>query len=479
MHWHGFLQKNTQQYDGVPGISQCPIAPGKTFTYTFQAELYGTTWWHSHWSSQYASGLSGPIVVYGPKNANYDVDLGPVLVTDWYHAYVSPLSTCIVGQKSILTRPQYWDLLSDLAQPLPKARYPYSQNVLINGKNNYDCSKTTLPCLEDAGQAVFNFTSGKTHRLRLINTSADAVMKISIDSHTMKVIANDFVEIEPYETNVVTLGIGQRSDVLVKADQSSKGSYWLRSVAPAGCASNNGTNQAMAAIFYEGADHHIAPTSTAQASYDNSVCENDPLSSTVPYYVLNPGNPATTQDMALQVKSNGTHGLWYMNNVSTVIDYNDPILLETKSGNLTFTAQQNVYDFGSNASVRLVVTNESPIAHPMHLHGHNMFILASGTGSWDGSIVNPNNPQRRDVQLIPASGYIVIQWTQDNPGAWPFHCHISWHLSLGMSIQIVEQPGAVKRSAATSAINQVCSDWWSYTDSIPPPGLVDQFDSGI
>lgn len=76
IHWHGLLQKNTQYMDGTPGVVQCPIAPGSEFTYRFQADLYGTSWWHSHWSSQYGSGLFGPIVVYGPKNEEYDSDLG-------------------------------------------------------------------------------------------------------------------------------------------------------------------------------------------------------------------------------------------------------------------------------------------------------------------------------------------------------------------------------------------------------------------
>lgn len=33
LHWHGLLQKETPEYDGVPGVQQCPIAPGKSFTY--------------------------------------------------------------------------------------------------------------------------------------------------------------------------------------------------------------------------------------------------------------------------------------------------------------------------------------------------------------------------------------------------------------------------------------------------------------
>lgn len=43
MHWHGLLQKMSQWMDGVPGIQQCPIPPGGSFTYSFNADLYGTS----------------------------------------------------------------------------------------------------------------------------------------------------------------------------------------------------------------------------------------------------------------------------------------------------------------------------------------------------------------------------------------------------------------------------------------------------
>jgi FtsP/CotA-like multicopper oxidase with cupredoxin domain len=39
--------------DGVPGVQQCPIPPGGSFTYSFLADLYGTSWYHSHYSAQY------------------------------------------------------------------------------------------------------------------------------------------------------------------------------------------------------------------------------------------------------------------------------------------------------------------------------------------------------------------------------------------------------------------------------------------
>jgi FtsP/CotA-like multicopper oxidase with cupredoxin domain len=57
-HWHGLLQKATPWYDGVPAVQQCPIAPGSSFTYQFKADLYGTSWYHSHYSAQYAGELA-------------------------------------------------------------------------------------------------------------------------------------------------------------------------------------------------------------------------------------------------------------------------------------------------------------------------------------------------------------------------------------------------------------------------------------
>lgn len=62
IHWHGIRQNGTMDMDGVNGITQCAIAPGSSFTYSFKAVQYGTSWYHSHYSVQYADGLQGPLV---------------------------------------------------------------------------------------------------------------------------------------------------------------------------------------------------------------------------------------------------------------------------------------------------------------------------------------------------------------------------------------------------------------------------------
>lgn len=142
--------------------------------------------------AQYAGGAAGAMIIYGPKNEDYDIDLGPVILTDWYHD-------------------DYFSLVEDtMAKASDNIPQPQSNNVLINGKMNFPCYEG-VNCTANAGVSKFSFTSGKKHRLRLINMSAEAMHKFSIDGHTMKVIANDFVPVEPYEVSVVTLAVGKYS----------------------------------------------------------------------------------------------------------------------------------------------------------------------------------------------------------------------------------------------------------------------------
>jgi len=65
IHWHGIDQRNSSWMDGVPGVTQCGIPPGESFTYEFTLTgQRGTFWYHSHVSAQYAEGLYGPLVSF-------------------------------------------------------------------------------------------------------------------------------------------------------------------------------------------------------------------------------------------------------------------------------------------------------------------------------------------------------------------------------------------------------------------------------
>ena len=85
IHWHGVRQLHSMPMDGVNGVTQCPIAPGDSFTYKFNVTQYGSSWYHSHYSLQYPDGLAGPMTFHGPSSANYEEALPPFLISDWSH----------------------------------------------------------------------------------------------------------------------------------------------------------------------------------------------------------------------------------------------------------------------------------------------------------------------------------------------------------------------------------------------------------
>lgn len=472
LHWHGMLQRDSQWEDGVPSISQCPIAPGHSFTYLFQAEIYGSSWYHAHYSAQYTGGAVGPMVVYGPSQLDYDIDIGPVMLTDWYHVpYFSIVADAVGTDLSLIP--------------------PTSDNILINGRSNFDCSKPSYSnstewlgsnlksniswtCVDNAEISKFQFQSGKTHRLRLINHGADGTHKFSIDGHTMKVIALDYVPVVPYETGLVTLGVGQRVDVLVTANNNTAGAYYMRTSAPGGAACGGSTSpQALAAIYYEGADTSVLPTTSS--AYNSTDCLSDDLSLTSPEFSITPSANPYQQDLELALVMNATGNYeWQVNNQTFRANFNEPLLFKAAAGNVSYPydPQWNVYNFANNNSVLLNVTNGTPFGHPFHLHGHNFYVLNAGTGVWDGTVVGGSNPLRRDMQMIPASGYAVFQFEADNPGVWPFHCHVAWHLSGGLAINIVSRPGDI--GPVPDVKPQTCTDWDWYSNH----NVVDQIDAG-
>jgi FtsP/CotA-like multicopper oxidase with cupredoxin domain len=67
MHWHG-IEVPIEQ-DGVPFVSQRPIAPGETYTYEFTVHQEGTFFYHAHSAMQEMIGLIGMFIAH-PRDAH-------------------------------------------------------------------------------------------------------------------------------------------------------------------------------------------------------------------------------------------------------------------------------------------------------------------------------------------------------------------------------------------------------------------------
>jgi FtsP/CotA-like multicopper oxidase with cupredoxin domain len=241
-----------------------------------------------------------------------------------------------------------------------------SDNNLINGKMHFDCSTVTpgdtTPCANNAGISKFKFQTGKRHRLRLVNTGGDGVQRFSIDEHTLTVIAEDFVPVKPYNTTVVTLGVGQRTDVLVTANVGRPDSaFWMRSNMTS-CSPAQKPN-AVAAVYYDGADTSSTPSSRAWDVPDPGTCANVDLAVTEPLFPIPLPEPTFTQGMDIELYKNASNvTLWKFNGVSMRTDYNHPVILHANEGNFTFPAEWNVVNYQSNSSIRIVVNNKGPVA---------------------------------------------------------------------------------------------------------------------
>ncbi|KAI4862115.1 putative multicopper oxidase [Hypoxylon rubiginosum] len=480
IHWHALLQKDTPYYDGVPGISQCPIAPGESFTYRFRADHVGTTFYHSHYSAQVNAGVSGPIVFHGPKSQNWDYDVGPVLISDWFHK-------------------EYFEIVKGVMGSGADRIAATSVNNLINGKMNFDCSTVTdgTPCVSNAGVSKFTLKPGKDNLLRIINGGSAGLQYFSVDDHLMTVVAMDFIPIKPYTTNVITLGVGQRTDVIIhgKTGNLTNQAYWIRSNISTTCALPD-QPYGLAALYYSDADSDANKVPTSQPQdYDVTRfgCGNEPLTLTQPLTPMPVKEPDTTVTINVIDTLNATGNDEYLlNNRTFHANYNLPVLKAviegTGSNTTTFDPLWNVLPTGDSKVFRIVWENQKfdpadpnlyalTFAHPMHLHGHDYQVLSAGPGPWDGSLdADASNALRRDTHILPPNGHLVVQFETDNPGVWPFHCHVAWHVSAGFDVNILERAQDLVNLPNTAEVmNQTCTAWdaWSATN------VVDQIDSGL
>ncbi|MCJ1404106.1 hypothetical protein MMC11_007331 [Xylographa trunciseda] len=485
IHWHGIRQLNQSAMDGVNGVTQCPIAPGQNFTYKFRAMQYGSSWYHSHYSLQYGDGLQGPMTIYGPSSDSYDAAIDPILMTDWAH--ISAFEAWTTGKTK-------------------------ADSILLNGMGQY-----VPPKLEGSHELkidllpkyTIHFKKGVRYLLRLINTSVDSTFIFSIDSHNISVIGMDFVPITPYNTTSVLIGIGQRYHVIVEANPnmaSQDGNYWIRTVPAKGCGSFNGVPEKKTGILRYNALSTSDPTTT-QNTFDEQ-CSDENYTNLSPILkwkvpeTINSHHPFVagfTKVKGPPYYPETEKNRWDLHHAPMWLDFGRPTLLhlsEDLEKNKPLVVVNG--DWSKDSWVELTILGQDlpakipgvdkgrlvpRVAHPIHLHGHDFALLAQSDQAYNityaNSIIQRNNPPRRDVALLPLGGFLVIAFKSDNPGTWLMHCHIAWHASSGLALQIIENKANITIEAETrDEMSRTCREWdrWVYKGNHYKPL---QDDSGI
>nr|AFN10626.1 laccase 1 [Hypsizygus marmoreus] len=429
IHWHGFFQAGSSWADGPVGVTQCPIAPGHSFLYDFSvADQAGTFWYHSHLSTQYCDGLRGVFVVYDPSDPHsslYDIDDGsPLLSFPIVHSsntFLRRINGHYSRRLSHLTSPSRYHT------PAPSAGLvPTPDATLINGLGRF-VGGAASPL------AVISVVSGKRYRFRLVSMSCDPNYTFSIDGHTMTIIEVDGVNVEPLAVDSIQIFAGQRYSFVLDANQAVS-NYWVRANPNVGDTGfDGGINSAI--LRYDGADE-VDPTTTSSLS--NSMAEIDlhPLTDA--------GAPGTAVQGGADVNINldvafSFTDLQFTMNGATFVSPTVPVLLQVISGARTASEllpAGSVYILPANKVIEISIPGGSVGSpHPFHLHG-----------------------VRRDVVSVGgASDNVTIRFTTDNPGPWILHCHIDWHLEVGLAVVFAEDSDTVAtESTRPTAWDELC-----------------------
>ncbi|KAI5309701.1 hypothetical protein KEM55_002613 [Ascosphaera atra] len=493
LHWHGLLQNGSNWMDGVSGITQCGIPPGKSFLYNFTVTgQFGTYWYHSHYGTQRGDGQFGPLIVHAPEEEDLKKEFGyesdqVVLLQDYYHKMSD-------------------ELLQEYLAPEAENNEPVPDGGLIQGRNRFECSRydhlrgmqgPKPECHANGTRyGEVRVAAGKKHRIRLINVGLFATHQFEIDEHNMTVVEGDATLVEPLQLQTLSVAVGQRYSFIIDANhavgkrEEIPPSFWMRAQMDTSCfkTKNKLLDIETKAILTYTTEHseqkspvehvlHPPDSKSFRIPFD-PLCRDLNTSLLAP---LKPQRPPPADH--LYVVQMGFHtGAYALSRAvingttwrPSVVPTLQHIVSSLHSDNTTLQAQpahglrdQYILEIPSGTQiVDILLQNFDDGSHPFHLHGHDFWVMAEseeqyfpyaeyqkGTGLFHPSSPSVTNPMRRDTVNVNGYGWTLIRLAADNPGVWALHCHVSWHLAAGLLMQLLvgkeqmadwEIPGAVK-----------------------------------
>lgn len=489
VHWHGLHQMGSNHMDGAPGITQCGIPPGGNLTYTFKVEQSGTYWWHSHHETQRTDGMFGMLVAHDEEHDAYSSSTGA------YDEELNIILSDLYFESGEYVLEYYLSRMSGGMEPVP-------DNALINGHGVFDCDKLLSEkerCKPNAGRlAEFDFKEGKNYRLRVLNAAAMAQFEFSLDNHELKVIEADGIEIEPEVVHYLPISSGQRYSVIVEANKKSSSGFLMRAKVNTKCfnylslylepeikAIVNYTKSSskwfqLAKRWLEG---NVRYYFTMKKGYSGAgkgqrLPKTTSWRDTIPeMYCLDlveskirPLKKETVPPADVTVLLNSKIMKFEKRNLAPFGFFNRtswqpaigapnllvdlgfidaastvhvPPIIGLDENTEKWGGHQLVADVPYNAVVELIINNGDEVAHPFHLHGHDVWLLNAyqpqhQNGQWTPASISDyrlDNPVKRDTITVPRFGHAVVRFRANNPGIWAFHCHIAWHVTTGMMMQ--------------------------------------------
>ncbi|KKO14515.1 copper resistance system multicopper oxidase [Pseudomonas putida] len=480
IHWHGIILPANM--DGVPGLSFHGIAPDGMYEYKFKVQQNGTYWYHSHSGFQEQVGVYGALVIDAkePEPFTYDRDY-VVMLSDWTDEDPARVLSKLKKQSDYYnyhkrTVGDFVNDVSEMGWSAAVADRKMWAEMKMSPTDLADVSGYTYTYLMNGQAPDGNWTGvfkpGEKIRLRFINGSAMTYFDVRIPGLKMTVVAADGQHVKPVAVDEFRIAVAETYDVIVEPESEqaytifaqamdrtgySRGTLAVReglhapvpavdprpiiSMSDMGMDHGGMNHDSMAGMDHgdmagmdhgsmAGMDHgDMADTSAPMQSHPDSET-NNPL---VDMQTMTP--TPKLGDPGIGLRDNGRRVLTYADLRSTFPDPDGRAPGRTIELHLTGHMEKFAWSFDgikfSDAEplrlkygerLRITLVNDTMMTHPIHLHG-----------MWsDLEDENGNFMVRKHTIDMPPGSKRSYRVTADALGRWAYHCHLLFHMEMGM-----------------------------------------------
>jgi len=460
IHWHGLLVPF--QMDGVPGVSFPGIKPGETYTYDFPVRQAGTYWWHSHSGLQEQVGHYGPIIIdpAGEDPIAYDRE-HVVVLSDWsfLHPHALFRKLKVNAGHFNMQKQTVAGLLKGQDQPL-KDRLEWGK-MRMDPTDIADVTGSVYTYLVNGHGPGDNWTGlfrpGERVRLRFINAAAMTIFNVRIPGLGLEVVATDGQPVVPVAVDEFQIAPAETFDVIVTPTQDRAFTLVAEASDRSGMARGTlAPRQGMSAVVPPLRERPLATMKDMGMGNMHHGMDMPGMDmsmraqSNAPTVPLTPG-VQTISPMPMDRMGEPPQGLEDVGH--KVLGYADLASQHPPSDprspgrtieiHLTGNMERFMWAFDGEAfgpiktpiafqrdeRVRVVLINDTMMAHPIHLHGH-FFELVNG---------QDRQPLKHTVNVAPG-GKVAFDLTASEPGDWAFHCHLLLHMHAGMFNVVTVRP---------------------------------------
>ena len=461
IHWHGIHQIGTPEADGVSHITQNPILPHNSYTYTFQATPAGTHWYHAHSGLQRTDGLYGALIVKDTLPGNvYDNDYPEqhtLLLMDWQR---EPSLDVYFKQHLDTGAGVFKEIPINDAPYIEYERYSFTFSPdgfvvslipfwsgIINDKGRFynENGQPNIVNPSCNNLNCFNVTWGGKYRFRLIGAMFYFIYRFSIEGHSLTVVASDGSPIKSIENvDYLIISPGERYDVVVHANNTERRNFWIwaETIESAGRVFYNPVNKHRAEAILHYNEYNVTDiaeineTKSCNSSsrckavncpfkqYSNIMkCINAEQFESLPSVSIPSSihSPNVTLFYSISFIGPGHH----VDGINFRLPANPPLTEHAKYQNsndkcprrgcdldreplCSCTQEIDIGDLPRDSVVEIIIVNRNTrrnnrfgAPHPMHLHGHYFYVAEIGYGEYNenGLYINATD----DVECIVKS----------------------------------------------------------------------------